>query len=257
MAYARLKTPTALLVFLLAATTLQAQVSTQWLLWNRFDISAKLFPKFRMSLEVNERYFIAPAAQHQFVLRSNLFYELNHGWTALAGYTYFLQSPNDPEETDDLHVPEQRIQQGFIKHDDYGRVALVQRLQTEQRFFRNVENNMLADGHRFVFRFRYRLFVDIKLLNQNNEKPKGDLVLRIGDEIHLNAGKSVKGQPFDQNRAMAFLQYFVTDNLSVDVGYINWYQQRNADQGFFNRHIFTTGIQAKLDFSKKADKPQS
>jgi hypothetical protein len=234
-----------------------AQVTTQNLIWHRFDVTAKLPRKFRISLELNERYYAVPAAQHQLVLRSNVFYDLKHHWTAFSGYTYFLQSPNDPESTTNLVVPEHRLQHGFMHHQDYGKVALVQRLQIEERFFRNATKTELIEGHRFVFRFRYRMFVDIKLLNRNEDKPKGDWVLRVGDEIHLQAGQSIKGQPFDQNRAMAFLQYFITNNLSVDIGYINWYQQRSGSQGFYNRHIFTTGLQAKLDFSKKPPKPDN
>ncbi len=246
----------AIVMFLLGSTASQAQVTTQNLMWNRFDITTKLPHKLKVSLEVNERYYVTPVAQHQLVLRSNVFYDLKHHWTAFTGYTYFLQSPNDPEATENLIVPEHRLQHGFINHLDYGRIALVQRYQIEERFFRNVENGELAEGHRFVFRFRYRIFVDIKLRDKDKTKAKGDVVLRIGDEIHLAAGQSVKGQPFDQNRVMGFMQYYITNNLSVDVGYINWYQQRNVNQDFFNRHIITTGIQAKLDFSKKRSAPQ-
>jgi hypothetical protein len=232
------------------------QVTTQKLAWNSFDISAKVAPKVKLQLYINERYFAAPLAQHQLVIRTNAQYELKNQWTAYAGYTYFLQSPHDPTETDRLLVPEQRLQQGFTHRQAFGRVAVLQRYQVEQRFMRNVANGDLADGYRFVFRFRYRLLVDIKLRDKDTTTAKGDWVLRIGDEIHLNAGRSIKGQPFDQNRAMVVLQYFINDRLMVNAGYLNWYQQRNGNVGFFNRHIITTGLQAKFDFTKTPKKPK-
>ena len=96
-----------------------------------------------------------------------------------------------------------------------------------------------------------RTLANAQLVKEVADRRQTEATLRVGDEIHLSAGQSIKGQPFDQNRAMAFLQYFITNNLSVDVGYINWYQQRSANQGFYNRHIIDSGISLSFDLSKK------
>jgi lipopolysaccharide assembly outer membrane protein LptD (OstA) len=230
-----------------------AQVNTQYLLWNRVEVSAKLPHKFKLSAEVQERYYLSTIAQHQLLLRAIASYDLKNNWSVFTGYTYFLQSPNDPEATPRLMVPEHRMMNGFLytqKIND--RLSLNHRYQFEERFFRNSANGELTDGYRFVFRTRYRIILDIKITKK--EEAKGTLLLRISDELHLQAGQSVKGQPFDQNRISASLQYNITNNIAIDAGYTNWYQQRSGNKGFYNRHIFMASVLIKLDLSKKRPK---
>lgn len=229
------------------------QVTTQLLLWNKVEVSAKLPHKFKLSAEVQERYYLSPIAQHQLLLRAVASYDLKNNWSVFTGYTYFLQSPNDPESTSHLMVPEHRLMHGLVYNQQLNeRLTLNHRYQFEDRFFRNTANGELADGYRYVFRARYRMMLDIKLIKK--EVAKGTLLLRISDEIHLQAGKSVKGQPFDQNRVSASLQYSITNNIAIDAGYTNWYQMRGSNKGFYNRHIITASLLIKLDLSKKRPK---
>lgn len=244
------------LLLLLTNYTAKAQVTTQQQVWHSLDVSAKMASKTRVGVQVHERYFVAPVAQNHLVLKANVYQDLKHQWAVFGGYTYFLLSPQDPNLNANLRIPEQRLQQGFTHRQSMGKIGVLQRYQIEERFLRNVDKGALAEGHRFIVRFRYRLLVDFKLREKETTTPKGDLVFRIGNEVHLSAGKSIKGQPFDQNRAMAVLQYFVNDQIRVDVGYTHWYQQRNANQGFFNRHILTTGMQVRFDCTQKPKKPK-
>ncbi len=240
-----------LLLVTMALSHCKAQVATQSLLWTKADLSIKLPRKFKLQLETQERGYIKPLAQHQLLFRATTSYSLKHGWSPFIAYTYFLQSPNNPETADRPMMPEHRIMQGFTQKQDYGWLELGHRFQMEERFFRNAAVGQANGGYRFVARWRYRLMLTFALLNKDKEQAKGDLLLHISNEIHLQAGESVKGQPFDQNRIAGGLQYYITNNLAIEAGYTNWYQQRSGGQGFYNRHIITTGISVKLDLSKK------
>lgn len=244
-------TITVLLLLSLANSPLFAQITTQTLTWNKVEASLKLPKKFNLKLEVQDRSFFHPLAQHQFLARGSAFYSLNHGWSLYVGYTYFLQSPHDPKSESSLIAPEHRPMFGFTQKQRYGRITLMHRFQVEQRFMHNTAKDELAPGYRFIARLRYRLGLSIMLFDKDKNTSKGDLKLNISDELHMQAGEPVKGQPFDQNRVHASLEYNITENLAVFSGYTNWYQQRSNNQGFYNRHIIDSGITLTFDLSKK------
>lgn len=240
-----------ILLLLLANSLAFAQITTQTLTWSKVEASLKLPKKFSLKLEVQERNFVQPVAQHQFLVRGSAAYALNQGWAFYIGYTYFLQSPHDPVSESDLVAPEHRPMVGFTQKQKMGKVTLSHRYQFEQRFMHNTIADQLAPGYRFIARLRYRLGVSIMLRDKDENTNKGDLKLNISDELHLQAGQSVMGQPFDQNRVNTSLEYHITENLAVFTGYINWFQQRGNNQGFFNRHIIDSGVSLTFDLSKK------
>lgn len=244
-------TLTVILLLSLQSSVALGQVTTQTLTWNKIEATLKLPKKFSVKLEIQDRSFFHPLAQHQFLVRGSGFYSLNHGWAFYIGYTYFLQSPHDPNSESNLVAPEHRPMFGFTQKQKYGRITLSHRYQLEERFQHNTAGSELAPGYKFVARLRYRLGLSILLFDKDKSSSKGALKLNISDELHMQVGKPVKGQPYDQNRVHASLEYNITDNLAVFTGYTNWFQQRSNNQGFYNRHIIDSGISLKFDLSKK------
>ncbi len=184
--------------------------------------------------EIHERRFVNPGKQHQLVFRTNIHRVLGDGWDASAGFTYFLQSPHDPYSTSDLMVPELRPHiQVDHKQRLSKRLSLSHRYRVEYRFFRNTADGQLSGGFNTSIRFRYRFGVDFLLLTISDRPLK----LKVSDEIHLQAGKNIISNPFDQNRIYAGLNYSLTEKLQLEAGYMNWFQQRSSGTAFYDRDI--------------------
>lgn len=235
----------------LANGAVDTKVTTQTLTWNKIEATLKLPKKFSTKLEIQDRSFFHPLAQHQFFVRGTGFYSLNHGWSFFMGYTYFLQSPQDPTSESNLIAPEHRPAFGFVLKQNIRRTMLSQRYQLEERFMHNTTNGELAPGYKFIARLRYRIMLSVPLIDKDKKKGKGDLRLNLSDEIHLQAGKTVQGQPFDQNRASALLEYSINSQFSIFTGYTHWYQQVGINQHYYNRHIIDSGLSFAFELGKK------
>ena len=189
-------------------------------------------------LEIDERRYIFPDAQYQFVVRNHIQRTLPDGWTAGLGFTYFLQTlPQDPEVEDTYVRPELRPHQELkFKHKMKEHFSLSHRYRLEERFIRQAdEHGNLQEGYDFNFRFRYQLQAEVGLIKK--ETRKGALGLKVFDEIHLNFGKQIIRNTFDQNRIGGSLTYGLTKNIELEGGYFNWFQQRISGDEYYNRNI--------------------
>jgi maltoporin len=240
------------LLGLLAAPSLFAQspgkqVTEQQLIWYAYNNTLELSSKWSLTSEVHERRFRKPDEQHQFQVASRLNYNLGKNWSASVAFIYFLQSPHDPHATDDLVVPELRP---YIQSDyrqPLGRLTIGHRYRIEKRFFRNTADGELAEGYNTNYRFRYRLGLEYQVASIRDLPLK----VKVSNEIHLNAGKRIVYNRFDQNRIYIGLNQSVQKNINVEVGYLKWYQQRAAGNQFYSRDIINLALYHKIDLKKK------
>ncbi|MBD1397450.1 DUF2490 domain-containing protein [Pontibacter sp. JH31] len=219
----------------------------QQLAWFSYANTIRFSPKWALTSEVHERRFMNPSRRHQFLLRSQARYTLGENWEAVAGFTYFRQSPNDPKAVQGLVVPELRPHVQFNYSQPLGRFAITHRYRAEKRFFRKTDNGELVAGYNSNYRFRYRLGIEYRLADIKEQPVK----LKAYDELHINAGKSIVYNRFDQNRIYAGLSYAVSKSLEMEAGYLNWYQQRPVGNLFYNRHIMSFAINHKIDLTNK------
>jgi len=206
----------------------------QQLVWFAYFNRADFGPKWYLVSELQERRFAFPDRQHQFLARTHLHRKFAEGWDVSAGFTWFLQSPQDPLSTSTLVVPELRPHvQVDGRNKVHPRVELVHRYRCERRFFRNVENDALVKGYDGWFRFRYRLTLQYTLWSKDERSLKAN----VSDEIHFNLGSRVVMNSFDQNRIYAGLGYSINKQLAVGMGYMNWFQQRRSGVDYYDRDI--------------------
>lgn len=243
------------LLLVLFCTDVYAQKSTtdQKLVWYGLFTTIEFNEKWYFQNEFQERHFVNPTAQHQFVVRSHIHRVLGKsGWETSAGMCLFLQNPNDPNATVKLTVPELRPHIEFAYRQKINKITLDHRYRVEARFFHNTNQNRteLEDGYDFGnYRFRYRLQATIPLLKVAENRA---LKFKISDEIHINAGSKISKNVYEQNRLYSGINYDLLPNLSFEVGYLNWFQQRpNGD--FYNRDIlrFTVFHKISLKGNKK------
>lgn len=172
--------------------------------WMIYFGNNKLNEKFNIHNEVQYRNYNAVGDLEQLLLRTGLGYNLTPNNNLLLGYG-FIRSENYQNLDTKLVLNEHRIYQQFITKQSFGRVIFSHRYRLEERF--------VADD--FKMRFRYFLATNValnhKLLVPNT------IYLSAYNEIFINA----KNQLFDRNRIYGGLGYKVSNNLKLEIGYMN------------------------------------
>ncbi len=226
---------------LIAANTLaqgSKKVTHQNLIGYRFFNHLTFAKNWEWSQEFEERRFMFPDAQHQYLLRTQISRKLPKGWSATAGFAWFMNTlPQDPRASDTYVRPELRPFQFLsYKQSLTKKISLSHRYGLEERFFRKVnDEGKLINGYDFVYRFRYKLEADIPQIEK--ETRKGALSLRIFDELFLNFGKKIVRNTFDQNRIGSSLVYGLTKNIELEGYYSNWFQQRIIGDDYYSRNV--------------------
>lgn len=224
----------------------QKSITNQNLIWYGYFQTLQFSPKWYWQTEIQERHFVNPSTQHQFIVRGHLHKILgNSGWETSIGMCLFLQNPNDPKAVNKLTVPELRPHIEFAKKQKFKFLTLDHRYKLEARFFHNTNaaKTDLENGYNFGnYRFRYRLQASILAWQIDETRA---LKLKVSDEIHLNMGSKIVKNVFDQNRIYAGLSIDILPDLTFDVGYLNWFQQ-SAIGNFFNRDILRLTVFHKI-----------
>ncbi len=234
-----------ILLFTVFGASAQKTVSHQNLYWLRYHNQLVFNKKISWNNEIENRRFFENNTQHHTIMHSHLHYKFYPNADVAFGLTYSLQSPQDPNATIDLVVPEKRIFQE-ISYDNpiSSRFKLTHRLRIDERFIHKNNGKILLDGNDFNFRFRYRLQASCSL---NSAEAKVPTTLKISNELMLNAGSTIVYNQFDQNRVYAGIEQGFTKNLSAELGYIHWYQQRASGNQFFSREIIRLTVFHKIN----------
>lgn len=227
----------------------QKTVTNQALTWFTFNQNLKINDRFSVQTDIQERFFIAPLKQSQFLIRSTFKTAIKQNWDFGVGFCFFLTN-TDPTVNFHLQVPEVRPYIEFNNKQVLKRIVVSHRYRLESRFFKNSNNNELQHGFSFgSMRFRYQLGVDIILNKPKDEKHA--IKLRASNEIMLNFGNKIKYNLFDQNRLSIALQYAPIKSVAFEIGYVNWFQQRASGSAYFNRNILRIGIVSNIHLNKK------
>lgn len=198
----------------------------------------ELAPNLPLSAEMQERINLNPYRQSQMFLKSQLSFEAFKDFTFANGLSYYLNTPIDQGLSESFKVPEIRLNHDFKYNQSMKSVELGHRIRMEERFIRNRMGDTLLKGSRFVERISYLLSLEYKLPGSK----KHDLYFKLSDAIFVNAGNGMVHTAFDQNRFYAGLNYQLVKNLTIELGYINLYQQRLSGVEYLNRNIASLGI---------------
>lgn len=228
----------------------QKNIKHQAQLWYAYFNDIKFSNNYRLLTDVQERQFIKPVgAQGSIHFRSILYHNLGNNWEAGAGFGIFLNSPQNIPSTSDLVVPELRPTVDVLNRQKAGKLQISNRLRLEARFHHEVQNNELDGGYEFNnFRCRYQVTTSYPVIKNTKNKPIVNL--KVQDEVMINFGKKIVENTFDQNRFYTGLGFDVIHHFSLELGYLNWYQQTSNGTTYYNRNIFRLGINHQLDLSK-------
>ncbi len=215
-------------------------VEHQDLLWTRYLVNFEVDEKWTPFLDVEERMYMFPFRQHQFLPSIGVNYQLNSGFSLTPALLYFeMITPQDPDAITKAIQREWRPQLALnFKHNITStRLTFLSRFKSELRFKkRSTEND-----------YKYRLLrlrMRMGLSYQINEK----YTAKVLEEILINAGDQLVYNVFDQNRLSAEIAYQLSPKFKFITGYMYWFQQRASGVDFFSRDIiyFTLKHNLKL-----------
>lgn len=182
------------------------------------------------------------------IARAGVTYYLNDATKLTAGYAYVHHYPgnNHPGVARPEHRPWQQLQW----HTKYPRVRLMQWLRVEERFLRRIKDaDELAEGHNFNYRVRYNFLFNTPL--GKNAFTPGSVSFVLNNEVHLNFGKEIVFNTFDQNRLFTGFNYHVNAHDQLQAGYLYLYQQQAAGNRYRYIHAARITYLHNLDLRRK------
>ncbi|MGB2087379.1 MAG: DUF2490 domain-containing protein [Psychroflexus salarius] len=230
-------------IFIVACNSADAQtksVEHQDLLWTRYLVNFELDKNWTPFFDIEERMYMFPFRQHQFLPSFGVNYQLNNDFSLTAALLYFeMLTPQDPKATTKAIQREWRPQLALnYKHQISSTpFTFLSRFKSEWRFKkRSTEND-----------YRYRLLrlrMRMGLSYQINAKYTATVL----EEILINVGDQVAYNVYDQNRLSAEIAYKISPKFKFITGYMYWFQQRASGIDFFSRDIiyFTLKHNLKL-----------
>jgi len=168
-------------------------------------------------------------------------YGFNDNLKISAGYAHLWLAK---DENWTLYLNENRIYQEFILADTYPTFSGLFRIRTEQRFFNNIQDGTSLKDDYFINRIRFLLSVSIPF------KQGGKTSFLVANEIHLNFGKEVVFNTFDQNRFTVGIKQKLNKSWSFDCGYMLVYQQLLSGTDYNLNHTFRLFFYGNFDLRK-------
>jgi hypothetical protein len=229
------------------AQTPAKQIHEQGQVWLGYLNQTRLSDKFSLWLDLHARRTDLLDRWATTIIRPGITYHLPHHINFTAGYAYISHYPAAGLQT---VRPEHRPWQQISWTRRAKHLQMLQWVRFEQRFNRKVANDALQDGYTFNYRFRYLLSILLPLKGEFIE-PKTPFFV-FNDELHINAGKQITYNYFDQNRFFLGFGYQFTKTLNAQLGYMNLFQQLPAGNRFNNNHTIRLFIFNNIDLRKKS-----
>jgi hypothetical protein len=140
--------------------------------------------------------------------------KITAGYAYATRYAHAANQPNEPE-----HRGWQQVQWVDKKKD----FTMMQWIRLEERFRDKIEDGWLTGDYRFNYRARYNLALTVPLKGKQVQAKTPFLF--FNNEVHVNFGKEINVNFFDQNRMFAGLGYQFTSHLNAHLGYMLVFQQ--------------------------------
>jgi len=229
----------ALLIIFSYQLNAQKNIESQNILWTRYVLKFQVNERWTPFFDVEERMYMFPFRQHQFLPSIGTSYKLDSSFSLSASMMYFeMILPQDPNADIRELFQELRPQVALnFKHNINEKWTFLSRFKAEWRYIKLPTQNDFAFRN---YRIRMRMGVKYKF----NDKWDANLL----EEIHFNVGKNIVRNVFDQNRLSAGINYNINSNFSFETGYLYWFQQQLSGVDFFSRNIvyFTLKHNIKL-----------
>lgn len=229
------------LFFLSTSTFAQKNILSSNQVWIQSYHEAHISTKWTVLFDGGFRWRDGFDDKMAYIVRAGLGYHLSPHLRVSAGFAYMGGYAGEK-----VVRYEYRPYQEFFLKDKLGKISISHRFRVEERFFKERALDSVAVD--FNFRFRYALMLGIPLINLSSKDPDRRLILNVGDEIFLNAGKEISHRIFDQNRLIISPTLQWDKDLSVAFTYNSQFASTLAADTFLQSHIFWLQIRYNLEF---------
>ncbi len=226
---------------------LEKEVTNRNQVWLGYFNQTRISEKFSGWLDLHARRTDFLDRWATTIIRPGLTYHLSEQVRLTVGYAYVSHWP--AQETQRTIRPEHRLWQQINWGSKIHRTQLNQWVRLEERFNRNLQNDALQEGYQFNYRARYMITL-LRPFKGETVTPGVPFVV-LNDEVHINFGKEILFNYFDQNRLFVGLGYPFRKNLNAQLGYMQVFQQLPAGNRFFNTHTLRLFVFHTLDFRNK------
>jgi hypothetical protein len=202
-----------LCLFAVSYANAQNNGEDDWGAWYMYFGTNKIADKFSVHTEAQFRFYETTGNFNQLLLRTGLNYHISPDAIVTLGYGYINTDGTFEEFSDEINSKENRIFQQLILKNKVGEFLFEHRYRLEQRFLDFGEETDTQH------RARYRLQLTLPLTDI--------FFINLYDEVFLN----LQDQVFGQNRLYAALGLHITENSSVQIGYLkNHFSSANFDR---------------------------
>jgi hypothetical protein len=236
-------------LFLPLVAEAQRDVTQQESLWWGYFFTAPLNENWYNVTEIQERHFVSPVSQNQFLIRTRFHRQIGEKWDGSFGMVLFLHNRSGDDDQEDFTQPELRPHGEMEYKTAVGKLGVEHRFRSEIRFFKELNDLKTGLGETYEltsFRFRYRIQFSVTLKKLDEKRA---VKLKFGDEIMAMAGGTLGPMVFDQNRIYTDLSFDLNPALALELGYVNWFQSDQSG-GYLERHIIRTTLRHQLDFRR-------
>jgi hypothetical protein len=182
------------------------------------------------------------------IIRLGLTYYINDAAKLTLGYAFINQFPADAHKK--ISQPEHRPWQQLQWHTKYGKNRMMQWFRLEQRYRRRIINDStLANTSSFNWKLRYNFWYEMPLSKKGIVPKAWSLI--ANDELHINFGKQIVNNYFDQNRFFLGLKYQFNPQNNLQFGYSNVFVQTAAGNKYRNINVARVFFFQNLDLRKK------
>lgn len=210
----------------------QTRLSDKWGFWAEAQLRSK-------------ENFVEDLSQS--LLRFGLTYYINDATKLTAGYGYINDFPGDNHKN--ISAPEHRIWQQLQWHTKYGKNRMMQWIRLEERYRHKIKNDdELADGYNYSWRARYNLWYEIPFYKDGSAPNSWSFI--ANDEVHINFGKQIVNNYFDQNRFFVGLKWQTTKTTNLQFGYSNVFQQLAAGNRYRSTNVLRFSYFHNVDLRK-------
>jgi hypothetical protein len=212
-----------ILIFCLLATlTLDAQEfatertgEDQTGIWYMYFGMNKIAERWSLHTEAQFRYYETSGNFNQLLLRTGANYHITPNAIVTGGYAFINTDPNFEDFrafgdilVEDIRIKEHRIFQQFILKNKVWEFLFEHRYRLEQRFITFGETGDSDFSKSTQHRARYRIQATLPLTDT--------FFLNFYDELFINLQDNL----FGQNRLYGALGVHITDNSSLQVGWL-------------------------------------
>ncbi|MBO9571827.1 MAG: DUF2490 domain-containing protein [Chitinophagaceae bacterium] len=209
------------------------QSTTYTQFWNEFSLSRPLKGKWSIEFNLGQSWTATPpdhksmfASNAQIYGRAWIHYYFTAKWKLSIFYAYFYNKY--VPEIDQREYPESRLALQATWYIKKTRLTLLSRMRLEDRHIRN------TDGYNEgVYRFRDQVKI---LYPLNGKRIRTGIFYGIAsDELFFKSPSNVTGaQFFDRNRLTVGGGYSLTDDIQVELTYVNDYIPRPSLTEIYN-----------------------